>query len=128
MEMIVEHRREVLGNARHASCADRLDPRLLDRLEHAACLRIAGHQLAMHLGIVTGELQRNRIRMATDHGGIALGHFSRRLRQPRLAGRKPGPLCGEGHVQFGRLRDRLEAGSDRALERLGRRFPGAAEF
>ena len=62
MEMIVEHRGEVLRNARHPPRADRFDAGLLDRLEHAARLRIARHQLAVHLWIVTGEFQRDRIR------------------------------------------------------------------
>ncbi|MGY4328969.1 hypothetical protein ACVWWG_003386 [Bradyrhizobium sp. LB7.2] len=82
MEMVVEHRGEVFGNARHAARADRLDAGLLNRLEHAARLRIARHQLAMQFWIVTGELERDGIGVAAHDGGITLGHFSRGLRQP----------------------------------------------
>ena len=70
VEMIVEHRGEVLRNARHPPRAERLDTGLLDRLEHAARLRIAGHQLAVHLRIVAGELQRDRIGMAAHDGSV----------------------------------------------------------
>ncbi len=129
MEMIVEHRGEILRNARHPPRADRLDPRLLDRLEHAARLRIARHQLAMHLGIVTGELERDRVRVSAHDRRIAPRHLARRLRQPRLARREPRPFGGERDFELGRARDGAQAGGDRALERLGRRFLGAgAEF
>jgi len=57
--MVFQHGAEILGDAGHAARADRLDTRLLDGFEHAARLRIAGHQLAMHLRIVTGEFQRD---------------------------------------------------------------------
>ncbi len=128
MEVIVEHRGEVFRNPRHAARADRLDAGLLDRLEHAARLRIAGHQLAVQLRIVTGELERDGIGVAAHDGGIALGHLARGLGQPRLAGRKARPLGREADLELGRLRDRLEAGRHRALERLGRSFLGVAEF
>ena len=56
VKMIVQHRREVLGNAGHAPCADGLHARLLDGLEHAARLRVAGHQFAMHFRVMAGKL------------------------------------------------------------------------
>ena len=40
----------------------------------------------------------------------------------------PGTLGGEGDVELRRFGNRLQAGSHRALERLGRRFPVVAEF
>ncbi len=48
METVVEHGREVFRNAGHSARADRLDARLLDRLEHGARLLPSRHQLAMH--------------------------------------------------------------------------------
>ena len=48
MEAVVEHRGEILGDAVHAARADRLDARLLDRLEHRARLLAARHQLPVH--------------------------------------------------------------------------------
>ena len=129
MEMIVEHRGEIFRNPRHPPRAERLDPRLLDRFEHAARLRISRHQLAVHFRIVAGELQRDRIGVAAHDGGIAPGHLARRLRQPRLARRQAGALGGERHFKLRRFRDRAQAGRHRALERLGRRFlRSGAEF
>ena len=124
MKVIVEHRGEILGNAGHPPRADRLHPCLLHRLEHAARLRIARHQLAMHLRIVAGEFQRDRIGMAAHDRGVALGHLACRLGQTGLARRKPGTFGGKAHFQFRRLGDRAQARRHRALERLGRRFLG----
>ena len=45
MEAVVEHGGEILRHARHAARADRLDARLLDRLEHRARLLAAGTSL-----------------------------------------------------------------------------------
>ena len=112
----------IFGDARHAARADRLDARLLDRLEHAARLRVARHQLAMHFRIVAGEFQRDRIGVAAHDRGIAPRHLARRLRQPRLARRQAGALGGERHFQLRLARDRAQAAGDRALERLGRGF------
>ncbi len=129
MEMIVEHRGEIFGNARHPPRAERLDPRLLDGFEHAARLRISRHQLAVHFRIVAGEFQRDRIGVAAHDRGIAPGHLARRLRQPRLARRQARPLGGERHFELRLFRDRAQAGRHRALERLGRRFlRSGAEF
>ncbi len=125
MEMIVEHRGQVLCNARHPARADRLDARLLHRLEYAARLRISRYQLAVHLGIVTGELERDRVGMAAHDGRIAFGHLAGRLRQPRLARRETRTLGRKRHFQLRRPCDRTQARGYRALERLGRGFLGS---
>ena len=70
METVIEHGREVLGDARHAACADRLDAGLLDRVEHGARLLPARHELAMHHRVVTGELERDGVGMAAHDRGI----------------------------------------------------------
>ena len=49
MELVVQHRGEIFCDAGHAARADRLDARLLDRIEHRARLLPAGHEFAMHL-------------------------------------------------------------------------------
>ena len=95
MEAVVEHRGEVLRDPAHAAGADRLDAGLLDRLEHRARLLAAGHELAMHRRIVTGEPQRDRIGVAAHDRGLALVETARRLRQPRLAARQARALGGE---------------------------------
>ena len=122
MEAVVEHGGEILGDARHAACADRLDAGLLDRLEHGARLLAARHQLAMHHRIVTGELERDRVGMAAHDRGVRAGELARRLGQARLAADEAGALGREGDFELGLARDRAQASGDRALERLGRGF------
>ena len=96
MELVVEHRGEILRDALHAPRADRLDARLLDRLEHRARLLAARHLPAMHRRIVAGELQRDRIGVAAHDRGVRCVELARRLGQPRLAARDAGPLGREG--------------------------------
>ena len=66
--------------------------RLLNRLEHRTRLLAAGREPAMDIGIVTGEPQRDRIRMPAHDRGVLPRQFSRRLGQPRLAGDQPRAL------------------------------------
>jgi hypothetical protein len=81
MEMIVEHRGEVFRHARHPARADRLDAGLLDRLEHAARLRISRHQLAVHL-------------WDRDRRASARSNRRGRARSPRRAWSSCGPGSG----------------------------------
>ena len=76
MVSIVEHRGQVLGHALHAARTNGLDARLLDRVEHRARLLSTGHQLAMHRGIVTGELQRHGIGVAAHDRGLLPGKLA----------------------------------------------------
>ena len=50
VKAVVEHGGEILGDAVHAPRADRLDPRLFDRLEHRARLLAAGRKLRCTAG------------------------------------------------------------------------------
>ncbi len=124
VETVVEHGGEIFGDAAHAARADRLDAGLLDRFEHRARLLAAGHELAVHGRIVTGEPERNRIGVAAHDRRLALVEPPRRLRQPRLAAGEPRPLGGERNFEIALAGDRAQANADRALERLGRRFLG----
>ena len=126
MEAVVEHGGEICRDAVHAARADRLDARLLDRIEHRARLLAARHELAMHRRIVTGEPQRDGVGVAAHDRGLALGEPARRLRQPRLAAGEAGPLGGEADLDARLAGDRAQAAGDRALERLGRRFLGGS--
>ena len=121
VEALVQHGGEILRDALHAPRADRLDARLLDRLEHRACLLARRLQAAMHRRVVAGEPQRDRIGVPAHDRRLGLGELARRLRQPRLAAHQAGPLRREGHFQIGLARQRAHAAGDRALERLGRR-------
>ena len=87
VEAVVEHGGEVFRDALHAARADRLDARLLDRVEHRARLLAARHQAAVHGRIVTGEPERDRIGVAAHDRGVLPAELARRLRQPHLAAR-----------------------------------------
>ena len=97
-------------NAVHAPRADRLDARLLDRLEHRARLLAGRLQAAMHRRIVAGKSQGNRIGMAAHDRGFGLAQFARRLRQADFAAHQAGTLGGEGNFELGLARD-ARAGS-----------------
>ena len=121
VEFLVKHGGQILGDAVHAPRADRLDARLLDRLEHRARLLAAGLQAAVHRRIVAGNAQCDRVGMAAHDRRLAARELARRLRQPHLAAHQAGALGGEGHFQLRLARDGAQAAGDRALERLGRR-------
>src|SRR5262249_16954384 len=122
--------REVLRNAGHPACADRLDASLLDRLEYSARLLPTRHKLAMHQRIMAGELERNRVGVPAYDRGIRAAELSRRLGrgrlrpaepgEGRLAADDPGAFRGEGDFELRLARDRAQAPRDRALEWLGR--------
>ena len=126
VEAVVEHGREVLGDAAHASGTDRLDARLLHRLEHRPRLLAAGNELAVHGRIMTGELERDCIGVAAHDGGVPPAELARRLRQARLAADDAGPLGRERDFELGLLGDRAQASRHRALEWLGRAFLAGA--
>jgi len=126
METVVEHSGEILLHAAHAARADGLDARLLDGFEHRARLLAAGHELAMHRRIVTGEAERDGIRVAAHDCGLALVEPPRRFRQPHLVGGKPGTFGGERHFDVALAGDGAHAHGNRALERLGRGFLGGS--
>src|SRR5262249_36474999 len=119
MKSIVEHGREVLGNAGHAAGADRLDAGLLDCLEYGARLLPARHELAMHHGIVAGEPECGRVGTAPDRCRIRAAELAWRLGQPRLAGHDTRTFRGKSNLELGLAGDRAQASRDRALERLG---------
>ena len=124
VEALVEHGGEVLGDAVHAARADRLDARLLDRLEHRARLLAGRLQAAMQGVVVAGEPQRDRIGIAAHDRRLVLAELARRLRQPHLAAHQAGPFGGEIDLQLRLARQRAHAAGHRALERLGGRFLG----
>src|SRR6185437_11350404 len=124
MEAVVKHGGEVLGDATHAPRADRLDAGLLNSLEYSTRLLTAGHKLAMHRRIVTGEPQRHRVGVAAHDRSLALVETARRLRQPRLAAGEARALGSKRDLDVVLAGNRPQANTDGALERLSRRFLG----
>ncbi len=124
MKTIVQHSGQVVGDPGHAPGADRFDPRLLHRVEHRARLLAAGHQLAMHPGIVTGELEGDRVGVAAHDGGVGGRELARRLGQARLAADHAGPLGRKADLEVGLARDRPQAAGNRPLERINRALLG----
>ena len=118
---VLQHGREVAGDARHPPRPDRLDPRLFDGVEHGAGGPALGREAAVDGGVVTGEAQGHRVGVPADHGDIVRVELARRLGQARLAAHQRRPVGGEGDLEVAVLRDRAHAGGDRALERLSRR-------
>src|SRR5581483_4506271 len=64
--LLVEHRRDVGGDAGHAASAERLDPRLLDRLEDRPRQWAAGQAFRVDRVVVILELQRQAVRGAAQ--------------------------------------------------------------
>ena len=122
MVAVVEHRGQIGGDALHAARADRLDPRLLDRVEQRARSRILRRVAAMDRVVVAGEPQRHRIGEAAQDRRLARIGLARRLGQARARPVRPadqrGLVGGEGDFEFGMARHRARAGGERALERL----------
>ncbi len=104
---------------------DRLDARLLDRLEHGAALLAAGNELAVNGGIMTGHPQRHRIGMTAHDGGVfadsacAAAPASRALPPAR-----PGRSAAKETLKLGLTRNGAQAAAYRALERLVWELPG----
>ena len=61
---VVEHRGQIRGDAFHPPRPDRLDPRLLDRVEQRARRLVLRGMAAMDRVVVAGEPQRHRNRRA----------------------------------------------------------------
>ena len=115
VKSVVEHGGEIFRHAGHAPRADRLDARLLDRLEHRARLLAAGHEFAMHRRIVAGELEREPVGVPAHDRGFLRVELARRFRQPDLAAGDARALGGELDLEL-RLfpRSRADSRSPRA--------------
>ena len=83
MVAVVEHRGEIRGDALHPPRADRLDARLLDRVEQRARRRIVRRMVAVDRVVVAGQAQRHRIGEAAQDRRLARIGLARRLGQAR---------------------------------------------
>ena len=123
---VVEHGGDVRRHALHAARADRLDPRLLDRVEQGAGRRALRRKAAMERIVVAGEAQRERIGEARGRSPPRAGWACAAARAAapwRPPARRRARLVGrEGDLELGMARDRPRAGRERALERLVRRL------
>ena len=79
--LLVEHRGEIGGDPGHPPRAQRLDPRLLDRLEHRARQRAAGSAAAVHGVVVVAQPQRQAVGGAAQLRGL----FGRQIARPGWA-------------------------------------------
>ncbi len=69
--------------------------------------------------VMTGELERDGVGMATHDGGIRCGKLARRLGQARLAGGDAGTFGRKGHFELGFPCNGAQASRHRALEWIG---------
>jgi hypothetical protein len=122
MKALVEHCGEILGNAIHAPRTDRLDARLLNRLENSTRLLACRLQAPMQRRVVAGKPQRNGIGVAADDCGFSLAELAGRLRQTDFPAHQAGPLGRERYLEVRLAREGTNTAGHRALERLGRRF------
>ena len=123
VEAVVEHGGEILRDAVHAARADRLDARLLDRLEDRARLLAGGLQAAMDRRVVTGELaarsnRRGRARWRLPPCRSLRGGSGSRALPPIRPGRSAAKVTSSSGLRASARRQPR----DRALERLGRGF------
>ncbi len=126
MVAVVEHRGQIRGHALHAPRADRLDPRLLDRVEQRARRRVERRKATVDRLVVAGQAQRHRIGEAAQDRRLARIGLARRLGQarPRALGAadQGGLVGGEGDLQLATAGHRARARGERALERLAGRL------
>ena len=122
MKAVVEHGGQIGGDALHAPRADRLDARLLDRVEQRARRLVLRGEPAMHRFVMAGEPQRHGIGEAAQDRRLARARPARRLGQARLgalgAASQRGLVGGESDFEFRVARHRARAGGDGPLERL----------
>ena len=87
---------------------------------------ILWRQAAVHIVVVAGEFERQRIGVAAHDGGLSRGELARGLRQAGLCGLarsyERGAFGGEGDFKLARARHGAHAPGDGALERLLRGF------
>jgi hypothetical protein len=120
---ILQHGRDVGGDAGHAPRTDRFHARLLDRIEHGAGGLTVRGEPPVKIRVVTGEAQSHGIGIAAQDRHILRGQPTGRLRQARLLlAHEHRTVRREGNLEIGFAGDRLHGAGDGALQRLRRRF------
>ena len=110
---VVQHGREIAGDALHAPGADRFDARLLDRVETARAPPGLGQQAAVDVAVVAGEPQRHGIGVAAHDRG-----FARRRACAAARAAAPWRPRRAGSGSAARARRSLRARASRAIARM----------
>ena len=80
LDRLFQDRGQVLAHAAQGVGADRLDPRLLQRVVDLRPLDRLRPGLAVHRIVVVGDPQRHLVGEAADAGGLRPGQLPRRMR------------------------------------------------
>ena len=77
---------DVAGHAGHAHASQRLDARLLQRIEGGTRFGLGRRALAVDIGIVAREPHRHGVALATSDGNVTTRRQARQVGEPRLVG------------------------------------------
>jgi len=117
---LVKHCREIVGQARHAPCPQRLDPRLLHAFEDGSGCLSGREALCMKCGVVIAEFQRHGVRGAA-HGCCFLRvQLAARERQADARSGMRRRLSAIAHGDIGPLGNRPQRRRGGALEDIER--------
>ncbi len=109
---------QIVGDAGHALCADRLDPRLLDGLEHRAGIGSRRRQARMQLAVMTRRLESECVRMAADDCQLFRRHARRQVRHPQGIAVAARLVGGEADLDRRVASDRARGSADGAAQRF----------
>ena len=130
MVAVLQHRREVRGDAGHAARADRLDARLLDCIVDGARRLAVRREAAMDGGVVAGEPKRHGIGVAAQDRHVLerqrRGGSGRRALSPMSAGRSDAKVTSRsGFRATARMQPAIERFSGSAGASFFRRACGS---
>ena len=117
---VVQHLVDVAGHAGHAHAAQRLDARLLQRIERRAGLGLGRRALAVDVGIMAREPHRHGVALAAGDGDVAARRQARQIGEPRLVGGQQRPVGREADLELGLAGNGAHRRAHGGFERLGR--------
>ena len=120
--MLPKRRAQILAHARHGVGADRLEARLLDRVEDVAGEFAARRLAAVDGRVVVAQLERDGVGLAAHLRDLVGRQVVGRQRQLRLAAEQAMLAGREADRQLVLARDRAHRGAGDALELLGAGF------
>ncbi len=113
---------QVGAHAHQRVGANRLDARLLDRLEHRPALDRLRPEAGVRRLVVVSEAQRHLVGQAADARGLLAREVARRMRQDGAMAGQLRSVTGEGDLQVRLLGERTRGVRERALEDVCRAF------